>query len=110
MTGMRPMAPREPKYGDTRVNAHHSSAVAARVAQVTWCCHVKNTRAPESNTGTRATEGLYATTMAMKEMPSITTPTGTPTPIHSAKPSSHEVGEAALLLHVASSETIAAAF
>ena len=58
MTGMRPMAPREPKYGDTKVKVHHSAAVAASVPHVTLCCHVKNTRAPESNTGTRATEGL----------------------------------------------------
>jgi hypothetical protein len=43
-------------------------------------------------------------------MASMTTPTGTPTPIHSAKPSSHDVGDAALLLHLASRETIAAAF
>ena len=40
----------------------------------------------------------------------MTTPTGTPTPIHSAKPSSQVVGAAALLLHTASSDTIAAAF
>jgi hypothetical protein len=59
MTGMRPIAPREPKWGETKVTVHHSAAVAASVKHVTLCCREQETtRVQESKTGTRATDGL----------------------------------------------------